>query len=275
MNALTAQLRAAAWWLIPAILLVLAIGWETDWGAAIHKPMPSPAAVEPKAVDSEVLPEYLIAGGVEARAETVRRTLFNPTRRPAPVSPQDGASARMKRGQFALAGTTIADGKSIALLREIAGNKTRRVQQGDFINGMLVARVEPDRVRLAVDDEWEDLALKVATNPRPTSAPPVAAASAPVAAPAGAAPPVPAQLPALAGQPGAREAAAQTLAERRRAARAAQAAREASTGGAQGAAPAPSATGADGAAGTGAATGTGFDSVFQRYQQRNRGAATK
>ena len=39
-----------------------------------------------KPVVTALLPEYAIAGGTAARAETVERTLFNPTRRPAPVA---------------------------------------------------------------------------------------------------------------------------------------------------------------------------------------------
>ncbi len=273
MNAYTIRLRAALWWIVPAVLLVFAIGWETDWGAALRKAVPPETPIVPKAVDTALLPEFVIDGGVAAHTETVQRTLFNPTRRPAPVSPQDGANARLQRGQFALAGTTITDGKSTALLREVAGNKTRRVQQGDFINGMLVAKVAPDRVRLAVDDEWEELVLKVATNPRPTTAPaPVATAppvaAPPIAAPVGAAQPVPVQRPVQAAPSPQREAAAQSLAERRRAARAAQAANNAAQAGAAGAA-------ADGAAGTGATQSMTFDDVNRAYQQRNPGAAKK
>ena len=122
----------------------------------------------------------------------------------------------MQRGQFALTGTTVSHGKNTAFLREVAGNKSRRVQAGETINGMLVTEVAPDRVKLVLGDETEELVLRVATNPRPTVAP-VAAPAAPV--PVAAAPGVPGQP-----TPGAAQDAAQTLAERRRAARAAAAA---------------------------------------------------
>jgi hypothetical protein len=211
MNNLTARLGAALWWALPLAMLAALLGWETDWGSAVES-VPQPAeAAAPEPVVASLLPDYAIAGGVAARAETVQRTLFNPTRRPAPPMAQDGGPGRLQRGQFALTGTTVAQGKNTAFLREVAGNKSRRVQAGETINGILVTEVAPDRVKLVLGDETEELVLKVATNPRPTVAP--------VAAPAAVAPGVPAQ-PAT----GAAQDAAQTLAERRRAARAAAAA---------------------------------------------------
>jgi hypothetical protein len=217
MNKLSAPLYATLWWLLPLAALAAMIGWETDWGRAVDK-RPQPAeAVAPKPVVASVLPEYAIAGGLAARSETVQRTLFNPTRRPAPAPAQENASARIQRGQFALTGTTIVDGKNTAFLRETAGNKSRRVRAGETINGMRVAEVSPDRVKLTLGEDSEELVLKVATNPRPTVQP-VA-----VAAPAQPAPGVTATAPAQAAGP-VGQGTTQTLAERRRAARAAQAA---------------------------------------------------
>jgi hypothetical protein len=69
-----------------------------------------------------------------------------------------------------LTGTMIIDGKATAFLRENAGGKSRRVAQGEQINGMLVAEVKPDRVKLTLGDEAEDLVLKVAIGPKTTDA---------------------------------------------------------------------------------------------------------
>jgi len=254
MNGTVTRLWSARWWLLAAALLLLTIGWETDWGRAVRKHLPAEAPVATKPVETALLPEYAIVGGVAARTETTQRTLFNPTRRPAP-SGQDPANARLQRGQFALTGTALAEGKTVAILREVAGGKSRRVLQGESINGLLVAEVKPDRVKLTMGDEAEELVLKVATNPRPTPAPVAAAAPPPGSAPA-AAPgvaPVAATAGAAPGAPVATEGAAQTLAERRRAARAAAAAggtppaaAPAATGGAApaGAAPPPPAASA-------------------------------
>lgn len=217
MSRLGKQARAALWWVLPLAGLAAVIGWETDWGRALETHPPPAEAIAPKPVVTSLLPEFTIEGGVSARAETVQRTLFNPTRRPAPPAVQDAAALRMQRGQFALTGTMIVDGKSTAFLREVAGGKARRVQTGEKINGLFVAEVKPDRVRFTLGDEAEELVLRVAVNPRPTvPAATVAQAGTP---PPGAAPP-PAASPAPTGTT---TDAAQTLAERRRAARAAAA----------------------------------------------------
>jgi len=177
-----------AWWMVPLAAALAFLGWETDWGRSLT-PIPEPAeVVTPKPVPVSVLPDFSIAGGLAARPETVARTLFNPTRRPAPPVVAEAPKPTMKRGQFALTGTLVVDGKSTAFLREVAGGKARRVLQGESINGLTVAEVKPDRVRLTLGDESEDLLLKVQPNPRPTAV---------AAAPAGA-PPVPAGTPAAA-----------------------------------------------------------------------------
>jgi hypothetical protein len=269
MNALVAPVRASFWWLVPAVLLAVAVGWETGWGRALRKSLPADEPVISKPVETALLPEYDIAGGVAARTETTSRTLFNPTRRPAPAGPQDGANARMQRGQFTLTGTLVADGKSTAFLRETGGSKaSRRVQQGQSINGMLVADVRPDRVKLTLGEEAEELVLKVATNPRPTPQPvaaaPGPAGAAPVAqARAGAAPAAQAgQAAAPAAMP---QGIPQSLAERRRAARAA----EAAAGAAQGTTPTPAPATTPAATTTGGAA-PAAEVIDPRWEQMDR-----
>lgn len=216
MTDLVAQLRASLWWLLPLVALALVIGWETGWGKGLML-RPSPAEpVTPKPVVASLLPEYSIPGGPAGHPEMVQRTLFNPTRRPAPVVTEPAAS-KLQRGQFALTGTLMIDGKSTAFLREVQGNKPRRVLAGDRINGMLVAEVKADRVKLTMGDESEELLLKIGTNPRPTAQPTAPATATVAAVPT--APPV-AQAPVPGAVPAAVEPT-QTLAERRRAARAA------------------------------------------------------
>ncbi len=267
MNRLDIHVRAALWWLLPLGVLAAVIGWETDWGRAVEKQPAPPEAIAPKPVVTSLLPEFTIAGGLSARKATVERTLFNPTRRPAPPAVQDAAAMRLKTGQFALTGTLVVEGRSTAYLREIATNKSQRVRAGEKINGMLVAEIRPDRVKLTLGGESEELVLKVATNPRPT-APPVAvarAAAAPAATvrPAGAAPAAPAGTPPP----------AQTLAERRRAARAAAAAAAAGGSGAA-TAPPPAGAPANVAPGAAAPSATGVDPWAQMDQSyRDRAAA--
>ena len=216
MNAILDRARDLAWWVASLAALLLVVGVEVDWAHQVGPTALAAGAVSaPKPVDPTLLPEYAIPGGVESRTETVNRTLFNPTRRPAPTpASPEAPKPQMARGQFALAGTTVVDGKSTAFLREVKTGKFRRVHQGDTIDGMLVTEVKPDRVKLAMGGDTEELVLKVAANPRPTPALP-----APMAA-------MPGQPPFV--QPGQTpEQAAQLLLQRRRAARAAAAARNA------------------------------------------------
>jgi hypothetical protein len=253
MNKLPMPVQSALWWLLPLVALALTFGWETDWGRSVEK-RPQPAeAIDPKPVVTALLPEYEIAGGVTARAETVERTLFNPTRRPAPSLAQEGGPSTLKRGQFALTGTMLIEGKNTAFLREIAGNKSRHVHAGDTINGMRVAEVKADRVTFMVGNESEELVLKVATNPRPTPAPVVAVTPQPAQPVAAAAQtqPAPSVTAATANAGG----TPQTALERRRAARAAAAAANAA---ANGGTPPP-------------ANSNPWDAISNAYQQRAAG----
>jgi hypothetical protein len=212
--------RSRLWWLVPVLALGVLLGIELGWGRQVHRlPEPGPA-LEARPVAPALLPEYKIEGGLAGRAETVSRTLFNPTRRPAPTVVADVGRAQMQRGQFVLTGTSLAGERSIAFLKEVAGGKSRTVRQGEQINGMLMAEVKSDRVRLTLGGDSEELVLKVAAGPRTTvvPTPPVAAPSGaanPAANPFGGTPPAP-QL----GVPAATQSD-QLLEQRRRAARAA------------------------------------------------------
>ena len=168
--------RAWAIWLVPAAVLVALVGWEIDWGRQVVRMPPAAPPVDPKPVTAAVLPEYQIDGGLAAHSETVGRTLFNATRRPAPVLAADNAPHRLKPGQFLLTGTAVSGERNIAFLKETGGGKSRAVRQGDEIDGMRVALVAPDRVKLTLGDESEELVLKVAPGPKTTlaAAPPPA-----------------------------------------------------------------------------------------------------
>ena len=135
-----AHWRTWLWYVVPAAVLVALLGVEIDWGRHVHfSPDPS-SPVDPKPLAASVLPEYQVEGGLGARTETVQRTLFNPTRRPAPALAADGGKRQMQHGQFTLAGTTVTGDRSIAFLREVPGGKSRAVRQGEQLNGMLVAK---------------------------------------------------------------------------------------------------------------------------------------
>ncbi|HXX86210.1 MAG TPA: hypothetical protein VEN29_19795 [Casimicrobiaceae bacterium] len=274
MNPAAPRWHAALWWGIPVAALLLLLALETDWGRHVHRLPGAPPSVEPKSISTALLPEYQVEGGLAGHAETVNRTLFNPTRRPAPTVAGDGGRRQMQRGQFMLTGTAVAGDRNIAFLKEIAGGKARSVRQGEQINGLLVTEVRPDRVKLTLGDEFEELVLKVAPGPKtttqppqvpPAATPPPGVAGAPVPAPAAAPAPVPA-------------AEAAPVEQRRRAAAAAAAAAAAGNSPAPSPAPAgsapPSETPASPAAPASpealpASADPAWNEVYERMRQRN------
>jgi len=216
MNPNLLRLRAWLWWLIPLTALALLLGIETDWGRGIdHLPGPPPA-IEPKPIAAALLPEYRVEGGLDTHTETITRTLFNPTRRPAPALVVEAARVSMAKGKFVLMGTAVAGERHIAFLKEVGSGKSRVVKQGEQVNGVLVATVTADRVKFTQGDDSEELVLKAAPGPKTTTqpgpqppaaaapqvgvTPPLPGAAAPVT-PAAAtdAPPTPARRPAGAG----------------------------------------------------------------------------
>lgn len=260
MSATVPRWRGWLWWLVPAAAMALVLGLETDWGRGLHRLAGTPPPIAPKPVETALLPEYRVEGGLAGHAETVNRTLFNPTRRPAPPVAADGGGPRlMQRGQFVLTGTAVGE-RHIAFLKELAGGKSRAVREGERINGLLVADVRADRVKLTLGDEAEELMLKVAAGPKTTVALPTPPAA--VAAPPGAAG-SPTAAPAVAEPPNAaarerREAAATT---------AAAAGNRPATGTAAAAAsqaPAPS-----GSAGPPASIDPAWNEVYERMRQQN------
>lgn len=264
MNTLQSTLRGWLVWLVPFAVLALVILWQVDWGRAFLRSPPPDASAAPKPVTLSMLPDYLPATSPDAHRDAVERTLFNPTRRPAPSAVAEAAKPKMQRGQFALAGTLLVDGKAVAFLREVNGGKSRRVAQGDSINGLMVSEVRTDRVRLSLGDETEELALKIAVGPKATIQPVMAGG------------PVSAGPKAVNAGSAAPRDVAEVLAERRRAARAAEAATQ---GGAAGGAPNPAAANTPVTAtnpnmmpppAATPSTDPQWQEVYRRYQQQRR-----
>jgi hypothetical protein len=169
MNDGAALMRNVLAWGIPFAIVIAALGYETDWGRDVDNEMQSPAAVAPQPVAVALLPEYRIDGGIEARKETVERVLFNPTRRAAPPGSQTaGSKSAIQQGIYALTGTTVVGNVATAFLREIKGGKSHTVHQGETLNGVVVAEVKSDHVRLKQGDDVEELTLKIAGGPKST-----------------------------------------------------------------------------------------------------------
>ena len=151
-------------WLIPAAGLAGLLGWEVEHGVSLNDPARGESTSVTPPLSLALLPEYRIEGGLAKHDQTVSRTLFNPTRRPAPSAQQ--GKPQVQRGQFILLGTTVTEDGSFAVLREIAGSRTRFVRKDDRINGMLVVDIKPDRVKLADGAYTEEVVFKAASSSR-------------------------------------------------------------------------------------------------------------
>ena len=257
MNTLQSTMRRSLLWLAPLAVLVALIMWQTEWGHAFLREPPAESGLAAKPMTVSLLPEYQPLAAPDGNRDVVERSLFNPTRRPAPTALAE-AKPQLQRGQFALSGTLMTDGKATAFLREVNGGKSRRVAQGETVNGMLVTEIKPDRVRLSLGEETEELSLKLAVGPKATIQPVVAAAAAPVSTEAAAAATASPQV-------------ANTLAERRRAAREAEAAAAAGRQPPVPAASAPQVTAPNLPPPPVAVPSTDpqWQSVYRQYQQRN------
>ncbi len=115
------------------------------------------------------------------------------------------SASAMAKGQFTLTGVTIAGETKIALLREKSSGRVVRVEQGKDVNGITVAKIEPEQVTLAQGGDQEVVPMLVSkTAPQaPVPVPPPTAAGpfAPVPGAAPAVPPPGANPAARPGQP--------------------------------------------------------------------------
>ncbi len=154
---LTALLIAAA------LLLLLVIGAELGWGERIGLATPQPKLQKNTTALPPLLPEFGLPPLDPTYVAIVERPLFVPTRRPPPLPPPpDQVKPAMRKGQFMLIGVILTKGKNIALLREIANGKVSRVEQGKEINGILVEKLEREKVTLKQWEDREEVVMKMA-----------------------------------------------------------------------------------------------------------------
>src|SRR5689334_15256215 len=111
-----------------AVLLLVVIGFETQWGTRVRPAPPTVPAKPAAPVDARVLPTVASTVAEQAYPESVARPLFVPSRRPAPAA-APVAVATMPKGTLTLQGVTIAGNTRIAMLREKQSGKIHRVEQ--------------------------------------------------------------------------------------------------------------------------------------------------
>ena len=188
-----------------ALLLVIVVGAEAVFGPGPRSVL---AAVEHRKVvpaDAKLLPSLAIAAPEQAYPDSVARSLFLPTRRPAPEAPVS-AQGVIPKGQYILQGVIVVGDNRIAMVREKSNGRIHRIERGKDFNGLKVIEIERESVTLAQGNDQEKLLLSVqkltpAAAPAAASAGPFAAYGVPPGGvpPAGA-PPAP-QAPPVPGAP--------------------------------------------------------------------------
>jgi hypothetical protein len=186
--------------IVTAAGLLIALGIETDWGAALTAPpLQSRSGVIKQDVTS-VLPDFRLGSEASAYSQITERPLLNPSRKPAPTQLVTAApeppKPQVRRGLYQLIGITDLGVVKIAQLREISSNRVKSVRQGDQLQEMTVAKVEPTQVTLSFQGETDVIEMAKFTAsgrvPQPTPPPVMAPPPQPVAVQA---PPPPQTLP--------------------------------------------------------------------------------
>ena len=163
---------------IVAALLLVVLALEYGAGNALRERLGASGASRPAVVETKLLPPMPVVNPDVEYAETAARPLFIATRRPAPAAAQASATPVMNKGQFTLTGVTIVGDTKIALLREKSSGRVVRVEQGKDVNGITVAKIEPEKVTLTQGGDEEVVAMLVSKGAPPPNAPPVPVASA-------------------------------------------------------------------------------------------------
>jgi hypothetical protein len=168
-----------------AVALLVALGIETDWGAALTTPPTQSRSGTVKQDATSVLPDFRLGSEASAYSQIVERPLLNPSRKPAPTQLVTAAPEpprpQVRRGLYQLIGITDLGVVKIAQLREIASNRVTSVRQGDQLQEMTVAKVEPTQVTLSFQGETDiiEMAKFTASGRVPQPAPPPVIAQVP------------------------------------------------------------------------------------------------
>jgi hypothetical protein len=155
-------------WLLVCSGLAGLIGQQINWGHQLHAPEIA-IIYEPAKYTAPAISFALNIEPSERYLEIVERPLFIFTRRPAPPPPPPVPPSMMKKGQFKLSGVSITGDQKLAFLVEIATKKTKVVREGEKINDMTMANIEPGGVTLVLGTDQEQLGLAVALSSKSIS----------------------------------------------------------------------------------------------------------
>lgn len=172
-----------------AVALLVALGIETDWGAALTAPPLQARSTAAKPDITSVLPDFRLGSEASAYSQIVERPLLNPSRKPAPTQLVTAApeppKPQVRRGLYQLLGISDFGAIKIAQVREIASNRVKSIREGDQLQEMTVAKIEPAQITLAFQGETDIIEMAKFTAsgrvPQPPAPPPVTAQAPPVA----------------------------------------------------------------------------------------------
>lgn len=194
---------------------VLWIGYAAGWGERAPLTGLQPAVQTATLDEIRLAPEYAPLGSDRDLAATTARPLFNASRRPIQGAAQAGSAGAnaLHDGRYALTGVSISPEARVALLREVATNKTWRVEQSKELNGAVLESVTPTGVTLKLGAERMEIPLRLAPAPKPVAASAskadqAAGATAAAGAPSATMQPAMPSPPAAAAVPGMPQAAA-------------------------------------------------------------------
>ena len=190
------------------VLLIWTIGTELGWGTRINTPLPQPTPQKNRPAALPLQPAFVLQP-LNSYTTILDRPLFTPNRHSLPATPTlhqhktsttsthhspppppllpvpvEPPQPTMRKGQFILDGIIITKDKNIALLREEITRKVMRVELGQEINGMLIEKLDRDRITLKQGDEREELVLKIKTVPNQPGKPAGLSIPAQIATPA-------------------------------------------------------------------------------------------
>ncbi len=122
-----------------------------------------PREIAPAASDS---PESLVIAGfndpapLDSYIETLRRPLFQASRRPVDEVAKTTTGAPLLLGRYQVAGVVIAGERRIVLIRKGAGDKVSRITQGADLDGWTLAEVTRQHLVLEKAGQRQEFVLQ-------------------------------------------------------------------------------------------------------------------
>ena len=119
------------------VFLAVVIAAEAVFGPSLGGMLEAAPHKRGVAADAKLLPQLVVVGAEQAYPETTARSLFIPTRRPAPeaLAEEKGNTAK---GQYVLLGVIVVGDNRTAMLKEKSTGRVFHVERGKDVNGIKI-----------------------------------------------------------------------------------------------------------------------------------------